>query len=314
MTADEPRMTVVIPTRDRASMLEHAIISVLASPLVRGPQSVIVVDDGSTDGTADVIASSGVEHVRLTGDGPGAARNAGLRLVTTEFVAFLDDDDVWLPGNMSEQVTALDSSPSAAFAFGRVQRTDHELQPFGDPFPAASVLPQDMHAFVYGAHLQLGAILFRTNLVKRAGGFDESLRYTDDSHLMVRLAADHPVCAVDGVGSLFRQRPATAQEAETRWKTHQCRIRSERKLRLIGALPSFRRRIGADLRLRGLMAYYFVEDARRAVRSAQRRDAIRYLGYAIRVSPAHCALKVSFWQTVVSMAVNRPRISNSDGL
>ena len=295
---NSPNLTVVIPTHNRAPLLRQAIESVLRSPLIASPTQVIVVDDCSTDETPSVIFQAGVRTVRVASGSPSGSRNAGLAMVDTEFVAFLDDDDVWLRGNMEPQLEALRLNPAAAFAFGRVQRTDDQLLAVGPPFPPMPSAGTNLHLFVYAHQLQLGSIALRTAYVKSVGAFDLSLRFGEDSHLLTRLAAVYPVMPVDMVGSLFRQRSLTKREAEDRWRSHRLWGESVTKLRRLGALPPWRGRIGADIRLRGLTNYYHKMDAQAALADGRKRDALRYLWFAWRVSPLHSAIKTSYWSTL----------------
>ena len=110
-------LSVVIPTYNRASLAARAIASVLIS-LVPGDE-IIVVDDGSTDGTAEVVKAFGkpVRYHRIDNAGPSAARNAGIRLALGKFVAFLDSDDVWISGKLELQRNLLAARPDILFCF-----------------------------------------------------------------------------------------------------------------------------------------------------------------------------------------------------
>lgn len=110
-----PILSVVIPTRNRAYLVAEAIESALNQR--PGEIEVIVVDDGSTDDTARVVTEKFGSRVRLLRmperRGVGAARNAGLHEVRGELVAFLDDDDIWLPGKLDAELNALAGFPDA---------------------------------------------------------------------------------------------------------------------------------------------------------------------------------------------------------
>src|SRR5579864_1402987 len=94
------QISVVIPAHNRASLLDVAIASVLKSPLIAHPEQIIVVDDDSLDQTEAVARGHGVTYVRANYHNISRSRNAGLALVQTPYVTFLDHDDAWLPGNM----------------------------------------------------------------------------------------------------------------------------------------------------------------------------------------------------------------------
>ena len=117
-------MSVVLPTRDRAAVVGRAVASVLAQTF--SDSELIVVDDGSTDNTIDVIRSFAdprLRVVRLTeSGGPSRARNEGVRVSRGTLVAFLDSDDEWLPGKLDRQVTLI-RDDSRAFSSVIVKRT-----------------------------------------------------------------------------------------------------------------------------------------------------------------------------------------------
>lgn len=126
-----PLLSVVIPTWNRAHIVCEAIESALGQRI--GQVEVIVVDDGSTDNTGEVLAKSYGSRIRLLRlprrRGPGAARNAGIGLATGRLVAFLDSDDIWLPGKLDAELDVLERFPEAeavisdslSFMEGRVE-------------------------------------------------------------------------------------------------------------------------------------------------------------------------------------------------
>lgn len=110
-----PLLSVVIPTRNRAHLVGEAIESALCQK--DGQVEAIVVDDGSTDDTANVVArnfGSRVRYIRIPERrGAGAARNAGMRVARGELLAFLDDDDLWLPGKLDAELRVFERFPEA---------------------------------------------------------------------------------------------------------------------------------------------------------------------------------------------------------
>lgn len=111
------RASVIIPTYNRAHLIARAIRSALA--VLRPCDEVIVVDDGSTDRTADAVAEFGdrVRYIKASHRGAGAARNLGIRQAANELIAFLDSDDEWLPGQLELQRRLLEARPEIPFAF-----------------------------------------------------------------------------------------------------------------------------------------------------------------------------------------------------
>lgn len=114
-------VSVIIPTYNRSGLIGRALNSVLAAT-VPGDE-ILVIDDGSTDGTAAVVRSFGdaVRYVRIENSGVGAARNLGFRLSTCPLVTFLDSDDEWLPDKLELQRKVMTKFPELVFCFGNMQ-------------------------------------------------------------------------------------------------------------------------------------------------------------------------------------------------
>src|SRR5439155_7418667 len=98
-----------------------------SSPMARDAE-VIVVDDGSTDSTPAIIDSYGkrIRHLRQANSGPATARNAGVRIASGEYLAFLDADDKWLPQMLERTVAALDRDPGCALVYGNLLMIDSD--------------------------------------------------------------------------------------------------------------------------------------------------------------------------------------------
>jgi glycosyltransferase involved in cell wall biosynthesis len=200
-----PRVSIVLPTRDRAGELRGAVDSVLRQTFEEW--ECIVVDDGSRDGTPELALELAREdrRVRTIRRDPGgslaAARNAGLALARGDLVAFLDDDDRWLPGKLALQVRLLEEDREAALVFGRVEL-------FGD---AAGVWPRrpppprpDLRALLASNFVPVSAAVARRRAVEDAGAFDESLRVAEDYDLWIRLALRSPLRADAAVVARYR--------------------------------------------------------------------------------------------------------------
>lgn len=182
-----PLVSVIIPTFNRARMLGQAIDSVLQQR--DATIEVIVVDDGSTDETAAIVASYAgrLRSVRQSQQGVAAARNAGARLAGGRWLAFLDSDDYWLPGKLAAQLAFHASAPAIEISqTGEIwlrngqhlNRHAHHQQPSGDFF-----LPSLERCLVSPSAVMLTRALFES-----AGGFDESLTVCEDYDLWLRIA------------------------------------------------------------------------------------------------------------------------------
>ena len=109
----EPLVSVVIPTYNRSSMLQEAVASVLDQDY--RPLELIVVDDGSTDATVEVVRGFGaaIRYLRQDRQGVSAARNAGIAAARGQLIALLDSDDLWLPHKLSRQIDFFGKHPAA---------------------------------------------------------------------------------------------------------------------------------------------------------------------------------------------------------
>ena len=136
MPIESRRVSVVVPTYNRAELTEEAIESVLCQTTT--VHEIIVVDDGSTDSTCELVRSYGDRVILLRHDrrGPAAARNRGLARATGDWIAFLDSDDVWTPAKLEKQLQYLDRHPQCGFVHtGYYEFGDHErVVPAPSPF------------------------------------------------------------------------------------------------------------------------------------------------------------------------------------
>ena len=163
---DDVCVSVVVPAHNAAPYLAEALDSIRAQAHVN--LDVVVVDDGSTDETAEIAAAHDIRLVRQPQRGAGAARNAGLAMARGEFVAFLDADDVWTPGRLEKQLRAAASPPHPDLVFGRVEQF---VSPEIDAVEAGLHCPDGSSP----AYL-VGCLLARASAFRRVGGFREDLR------------------------------------------------------------------------------------------------------------------------------------------
>ncbi len=181
-------VSVIIPAYNVESCLKRCLDSVFAQTV--GPAQVIVINDGSTDRTAEVAQSYGEQVVYLEQDnqGQGAARNAGLRIATGEYIAFLDADDYWLPGFL-EATTAFLSEHEEAMAvntglIARLHDGTELIRPAlltGPDAPAESFIVDDFFSFwAEHDHVRTGSALIRKSVIDLAGGQRADLRISQD--------------------------------------------------------------------------------------------------------------------------------------
>jgi glycosyltransferase involved in cell wall biosynthesis len=177
-----------MPTFNRCQQLPHAIASVLQQ--TKPVDEMIIVDDGSTDGTFEMLtelaARTVTPHIvplRQENLGPAAARNAGIKNAAGELVAFLDDDDIWHPDKLARQLAILDASPGLAL-LGCA--TDTLKLPGGSRLVAIG----EWKLLVRNWFLTPGVIA-RRDVVLHCGGFPEDMRHCEDYALWLRIASGH---------------------------------------------------------------------------------------------------------------------------
>ena len=306
------KLTVVIPTRNRAAFLSIAIASVLASPLIHDPHQIIVVDDDSSDSTAQVVEDFDTGYIRVSCHGPSGSRNAGLTASTTPYIAFLDDDDAWLDGAMETQIEALDHDPEAAFAYGMALDATESLDPMEATWPRTPLASGRVPERLYLSFPQIGAVAFRRDRLLDVGGFDTNMSYGEDADAMLRLAARHPVVGVESVSVLYRQRHPSRARADYFWK-----VRSIVHWRPKHLGVGWRAFAQFDVHTRGLFASRFCEDAAWCATNGSRPDAVLCLYRSFRISPAHALLRLlpTFWATLrnVVQTPSTPSVFKSDG-
>jgi glycosyltransferase involved in cell wall biosynthesis len=206
----KPLISVIIPTHDRARRLEEALESVYAQQGigVEFNMEVIVVDDASSDNTAEIVTNHpGVRYIRLpTNRGLAAARNAGVRVSSGEYVAFLDDDDIWFPHKLRQQSAELEKHPEVAAVYSpclvRSQRREKAI-PEKSRGPSGFVL----NAFVKENFAPVHGYLLRRSAIARAGYFDEQLSCFEDWDLWVRIALHSLFIFLPGYVGVYRYSP-----------------------------------------------------------------------------------------------------------
>ena len=183
-----PEVSVVIPAYNAAAFLEEAVASVLDQTF--GDFEVLVVDDGSTDGTEALARRFGrpVRCLRQENKGVAAARNRGIQAAGGRRVAFLDADDSWFAEKLERQIEALEQSPRAGVCYSAFMHVDESGAPLGvDTRPRAGSMLEDLltRGNAVGS---ISSVLCERALLDRAGGFDPSLSQCADWDMWVRLA------------------------------------------------------------------------------------------------------------------------------
>jgi len=220
------RVSVIMPVHNAAAFVGMAVQSALASDLRQ--LEVIVVDDGSEDQSADIVAAIPDSRVVLVrtppSGGPSRPRNIGIARAKAPYIAFLDADDLVKPDKLSTAVAALERHPHAGFAFADFESVDENgaliRASFLSGYDALTTLtaapskggwhliPQQQlaRALVRENFIGTSGVVARTATISKVGAFDEHLRYSEDRDLWFRLAHSYDALYGSRVGHSYRVR------------------------------------------------------------------------------------------------------------
>ncbi len=195
-------VSVIIATRNRAALLERALASIQAQTHARW--EAIVVDDGSEDGTAEVLEAiddERVRSVRTEGIGAVGARNAGLDVAEGEIIAYLDDDNSMLPGWLAALAWAFSHFEDVDVVYGARIMEDESAIGAGGRLPRLSFSPFDRQRLLEGNYIDTGVIAHRSHLPQ--GRWNPSLSALGDWDLILRLTEEKPALALPFVAILY---------------------------------------------------------------------------------------------------------------
>lgn len=207
MSTNQPKVSIVVATYNRCEKLKEAIQSVLSQSFSNW--ELIVVDDGSEDETPQLLShysskDSRIRFKRQDNQGVAAARNEGIRLATSEFISFLDDDDLWLPEKLEKQIYELEARPAHALNFTWCWRED-------DNAPGRKLEPPQKVDATYRRLFSANfiptpsAVLIRRRALAGNASFNEIYHGVEDYDLWLRLASQFPFSAVEEPLTIYRR-------------------------------------------------------------------------------------------------------------
>ncbi|MDX6585740.1 MAG: hypothetical protein QOI31_213 [Solirubrobacterales bacterium] len=213
-----PAFSVVVPAYNATRTISATIGSILRQS--RSDLELIVVDDGSSDGTSDLVRELGLGDDRLRlveqpNKGTAGARNTGIAEARADLIAFLDNDDMWMPQYLERMEAALAKAPEAGFGYtdawvlndatGRIRKKpslEHH-PPIPDPASPGDLLAR----FLTGLNFVMSSTTVRREVLEATNGFDERIRGADDFDLWIRIAAKgYDAVRADGINLVQRDR------------------------------------------------------------------------------------------------------------
>ena len=211
-----PTVDVIIPAYNISRHLPTALESVMLQTFQNW--RIVVVDDGSTDGTEAVLKpffdrlGTRLTYLKQRNQGPSAARNTGIRHTSGELIALLDGDDLWVPDRLEVSVACLVSRPAAGLSYGLITRmteTGEVLDTFaGNGAHAEGWLARQI--YMRRVEFPCPTVTVRRACLEEIGLFDEAMRATEDRDLWLRLAQRYEIAFIPEVLAYYRTAASSA--------------------------------------------------------------------------------------------------------
>ncbi len=233
MPAHSPKVSVIIPLFNAAPYIAACLDSVLAQTF--DDFEIIVADDGSTDGSADIVAPYRqrypgkifiVTHPARANRGITASRNLAIRHARGEYLAFLDNDDLWLPEKLARQVKVLETYQQVALVYAKMEFINAEgqamavngLRAFGDGAPNQP--SQIFSRLLRKNPIPSLTVLARKHFIEEAGAFDETMQYNEDRFVWSKMLYNRPAYFIPETMALYRVHPTNFSRELAKAKAH----------------------------------------------------------------------------------------------
>lgn len=278
------RVSVVVPTMNRQDLLPQALESIRELAGDDLELEVIVADNGLNGETQDIATSFGARYLPVPVPGASAARNAAMDAATGEFIAFLDDDDIWLEGHLRPQIALMRADEQLGAVVAQVQNADFSLADRGPAWPD-SFDPEAATAEFFRYYPQVGATVLRRAVLLKVGKFNTKIAADEDWDWHLRLSRVTSVGFLERPVVLLRRRARADGDLEWSRLPWFFRVYFRNLVRVrdaktgIAACSSLAHHLGE-------YAYFFLDVARKQLpeeRKAARKNVLR----AIASSPAH---------------------------
>ena len=222
-----PIVDIIVPAYNAARFLPSALDSVGAQTF--SDWRILLVNDGSTDNTDEIVAhyqeqfGEKLKYIKQANAGLPAARNAAIRNSSSEFLALLDADDIWLPLRLEESLKSFSHRPQAGLSYGMVDLMDQDgnilqwkdrRQKNAEGWIATAIYTRRLN-------LPCPTITFRRQCIEDVGLFDETMRATEDRDMWLRIALKYEVRFVEKVIACYRRSPASISSDLNRMRVAQ---------------------------------------------------------------------------------------------
>lgn len=185
-----PKVSVIIPSYNRAKLLGRAIDSVLHQTF--SDYEIIVVDDGSKDNTKDVLKAydGKIKYIYQANRGISGARNQGIKEARGEYIAFLDSDDSWIPEKLAEQIKVLEANKNVGIVYSKLQMINDKGEHCGVK-PKHKSGKNFRELIEIGGDIPTSSVMARRECFEKVGVFDESLQQMEDIDMWIRIAKNY---------------------------------------------------------------------------------------------------------------------------
>ena len=269
-----PTVSVIIPAYNRAHLVVEALESVFAQTYA--DFEVIVVDDGSTDDTRNVLKSylNRIRYIWQENQGISGARNKGILLSQGRYIAFLDSDDRWLPEKLAKQVAYLEKYPKVGLLCCHIWR--YEIGQEEKRVLCPKGFPHNFEELLMGPNfIPTSTAIVRRRCLETVGVFDVALSLTEDWELWLRIARRFEIGCLDEVLAEYREHPTNstknmAKVYEGYWRLYSKIIKIHANV--IGDLTLFKNREASFQYLLGTTC----------LRQGRMREALRHIAGSLR--------------------------------